>query len=114
VRRVGSIALLLLVGCGGAVAPAQRAVRSRRCEEVAFRAPPAPPRRAAELVIAVNDVVCRREPLVPGRPGPRGRVIDWCPSEIEPGGNRVEIAIVEGCGRARARTRFACAGPEPD
>ena len=104
---------MLMMGCAAAEMPTPQR-RATRCADVAFRAPPVPARRAAELVIAVNDVVCRREPMVPGRPAPRGRVTDWCPAELAPGGNLVEIAVVEGCGRARARTVFACAGPEPE
>jgi hypothetical protein len=114
VRRALSIALLIMVGCGAVEAPAPRVPRSP-CAELAFRVPPVPPREGVELVIEVNDVVCRREPLVPGQPAPRGSIAEWCPAEVAPGGNRIEIAVVEGdCGRPRARAVFACAGPEPD
>jgi hypothetical protein len=101
------------MGCGAVKPPAPPT--EAPCAELEFRAPPVAPRRGAELVIAVNDRICRRELLVPGRPAPRGRLDEWCPERVEPGGNRVEIAVVEGdCGSPRARTVFACAGPEPD
>lgn len=104
--------LLLCVTACAASAPT-RQVRAR-CDQVSFATPEVGSRRARELVIAINDEVCRREPLLPGLPPPRGRVADYCPA-FEPGGNRIEIAVVEGaCGRRRARAVIACAGPEPE
>jgi hypothetical protein len=117
VRRVSIVsALLSTMSCAAPRAPRPAPVSRPapvRCDEVAFALPPVGHGRAAALVITVNDEVCRREPLVPGLPAPRGRVADWCPT-FEAGGNRVEISVIEGaCGRARSRAVFACAGPDP-
>lgn len=82
------------------------------CGRLALSAVP-PARRRVDLVLSVNGLVCRREPL-PARW--HGRITRMCgPEWFAPGENQVELAVdPPGCARPIARRAVRCWLPEPD
>lgn len=110
-RRASFALLLSVAGC----APRRHLVAPPEppsCGRVVLSAVP-PRRRRVDLVLSVNGVVCRREPLYAGW---RGRITRMCgPDAFAPGENRVELAVdPPGCPRPMATSVIRCWLPEPD